>query len=228
MAEAILQQSAKDFLRSIERGQYIEDEGVFTGSMILPTCAGDTLCLVYAAPKDLSADNGRKIDFSFDEAKDEVTNLKNFFGHNGRFYDYESGVLKDICRMGEDSWRGEYREEWFIADINFLEGGFVWEGSEVCVESLYALRNTGAIKGTITLAKGVNGSTRYGSSTLEKMNYFRHTENMGFVQSAHQSFADFSDGSIGKAEYIPDNKGECERPSVAKYRLFRLKAMAVF
>lgn len=221
----ILNQTIREILKKYpETGQLIPGEGVYTGEIVLTGKEGEKRFAVFAASRNLTAEDGKKKVFSFREAVRELTKRNNRLDKNARYLSYNTDILKEIAAMDVNSVGGDYNSELIIPPVNFLIGGVFEGGSRVV--ALYDLRNIGAVKGTLTTTESSDGTHRQLSSTIVRDGSYKVSEDPASdatyrlneaVAVSQLSYANFSTGGIHQTEYSEYDEGF--RMSVRPYWL---------
>ena len=135
-------------MKSLQPGDLMEGQGIYVGKWVYKKLG--LIFNLFAAPQDLTDEMGKKTVFTFRDASQRVSELKQWHGHDGVFFDNEQALLNTLEE-------GNYKGEWFIPTYEMLAGKDA-DGNKTSPDNLYTHRDKRAFKGTFTTSRVSNDS----------------------------------------------------------------------
>ncbi len=132
----------------LKPGDYIEGEGVYVGQWQPRDFNGTSLgnvFNVFAAPEDLGDEKGERKVFQYSAAVKRVSELKDWYGHNGIWLENDRALYK---ALREENYHGE----WVIPTAEVLFGRFQY-GRQTTVGNMLDHKDEGHFAGTFVMVR---------------------------------------------------------------------------
>jgi hypothetical protein len=176
--EEIVAALSKDGDSSALIGRQIEGRGVFIGTW-QPEGLSQKFN-IFAAPEDLTNENGEKELYTYKDAVTRIAELKDWHGFDGTNYADDSELYRALKNRN-------YNSGWFIPPSELLTGKLL-DGETIQPDNLYDYREKGSLSGSFC-----TGAAKAYSADSGVEAYWSSTEDVG----TYAWWADFLNGRRG-------------------------------